>query len=148
MLIDDDQGLTLLHSSAYYGKIKPMRTLVEHFGADVSYPDYRGQTPLHIATLTGNIETAIYLIDMKKQGLVEAKDNALMTALMNSVVACNDYVFIYLYFKFRCDTNTLDFNGNTLLHLAAQSNSMNIARLLRHLYKTDLKQDYLKTIQG
>ena len=71
-----------------------------------------------------------------------------MTALMNSVVACNDYVFIYLYFKFRCDTNTLDFNGNTLLHLAAQSNSMNIARLLRHLYKTDLKQDYLKTIQG
>ena len=76
---------------------------------------------------------------MKRPGLIEAKDNALNTALMNAVVSCNDSVFIYLYFKFRCDTNTLDYNGNTLLHLAAQSNSMNIARLLRHLYNTDLK---------
>ena len=41
-LIDEDQGLTLLHSAAYYGKMKPLRTLVEHFGADPSYPDYRG----------------------------------------------------------------------------------------------------------
>jgi len=125
-----------------------MRTLIEHFGADVSFVDYRGQTPLHIAILTGNLESAIYLIDRKEPGLIEAKDNALNTSLMNSVVAGNDYVFIYLYFKFRCDTNTLDFNGNTLLHVAAQSNSINIARLLRHLYKTDLNQDYLKTIQG
>ena len=123
-----------------------MRTLVEHFGADVSYPDYRGQTPLHISILTGNLESTVYLIDRKEPGLIEAKDNALMTALMNAVVACNDYAFIYLYFKFRCDTNTLDFNGNTLLHLAAQSNSINISRLLKHLYKTDLNQDYLKTI--
>ena len=90
----------------------------------------------------------MYLIDMKRPGLIEAKDNALNTALMNAVVSCNDSVFIYLYFKFRCDTNTLDYNGNTLLHLAAQSNSMNIARLLRHLYNTDLKQDYIKTIEG
>ena len=54
---------------------------------------------------------------------------------MNSITTCNDFAFVYLYFKGACDLSRLDFNGNSLLHLAAQSNSINIARLLRHIYK-------------
>ena len=61
MKIDADQGLTLLHSAAYYGKVKPLKALIETFNADSSVPDYRGQTPLHIAALSGNLEACIYL---------------------------------------------------------------------------------------
>lgn len=42
MTIDADQGLVLLHSAAFYGKIKPVRALVEKFRADASIADYRG----------------------------------------------------------------------------------------------------------
>ena len=42
MTIDSDQGLVLLHSAAFYGKIKPVRALVEKYHADASMPDYRG----------------------------------------------------------------------------------------------------------
>jgi ankyrin repeat protein len=39
-----------------------------------------------------------------------------------------------LYFSENCEIRTFDINGNTLLHLAARSNSVNIAKLLKHLY--------------
>ena len=42
MTIDADQGLVLLHSAAFYGKIKPVRALIEKYHADASMPDYRG----------------------------------------------------------------------------------------------------------
>lgn len=54
---------------------------------------------------------------------------------MNSVLTSNDLAFVYLYFKGSCDLSRLDFNGNSLLHLAAQSDAINIARLLKHIYK-------------
>jgi ankyrin repeat protein len=43
--------------------------------------------------------------------------------------------FIYLFFKEQCSLRNIDLNGNTVLHLAARSNSINIARLLRHMYR-------------
>lgn len=57
-----------------------------------------------------------------------------MTPLMDSVV-CNNYLaFIYLYFKHSCDPSNLDINGQSLIHLAAKANSIQIAKLLKHLY--------------
>jgi len=65
---------------------------------------------------------------------LDHRDNALMTPIMNSVITGNDHAFVYLYFKGSCDLSGLDLNGNSLLHLAAESGSTNIARLLRHIY--------------
>jgi ankyrin repeat protein len=56
-----------------------------------------------------------------------------MTALMNSVVTNNTSSFAYLFFQEGCSLNEIDINGNTILHLAAKSNSVNIAKLLRHI---------------
>ena len=50
---------------------------------------------------------------------LDCHDNALMTPIMNSVLTGNDFAFVYLYFKGSCDLSRLDFNGNSLLHLAA-----------------------------
>lgn len=62
-LLDPEQGLTLLHSAAYYNKVKPLRTLIEKFGANPALADFRGQTPLHVATLAGNLEASVLLAD-------------------------------------------------------------------------------------
>ena len=141
MVIDAERGLTLLHSAAYYGKIKPMRALVERFHADKRAQDYQGQTPLHIATLAGNLEACVYLTEKLRKHDVQAKDYNLMTALMNCVVSNSEHAFIYLYFKGKSNLSHVDSNGNTLLHLAAEHNATNIARILKHLFEIEVKEE-------
>jgi len=41
-LVDESQGLRILHYACYFGKIKALKTLVEVFKADVNAIDYRG----------------------------------------------------------------------------------------------------------
>jgi Ankyrin repeat len=61
-----------------------------------------------------------------------------MTGLMNSVSNNNIPSFIYFFFEEECSLNNVDINGNTILHLAAKSNSISIAKILRHIYE-DMK---------
>ena len=99
--------------------------------------DYRGQTPLHVATSSGEIGSMLYLtsaLEGNEDEYREIKDNALMTPLMNTVVENNVPSFCHLYFKRKCGLNHVDIQGNTLMHMAAKSNSINIAKLLRHIY--------------
>jgi ankyrin repeat protein len=58
-----------------------------------------------------------------------------MTPLMNTVTTNNLPSFVYLFFKEHCHLNHVDIYGNTLMHLAAKSNAVNIAKILKHLYK-------------
>lgn len=53
---------------------------------------------------------------------------------MNTVANNHPEAFVYLNFKEQCSLRNIDINGNTILHLAARSNSINVARLLKHLY--------------
>jgi len=57
-----------------------------------------------------------------------------MTPLMNTVSSNHEASFVYLHFKENCDLKNIDLNGQTLLHLAARANSINIAKLLKHIY--------------
>ena len=139
--IDQEQGLSILHSAAYYGKIKPVRTLIEKFKADPTISDYRGQTPLHIAAMAGNLDVCVYLSDILKKRDVEAKDNSFMTPLMNCIVSNNEHAFVYLYFKGKTSLNHVDASGNTLLHLAAEHNATNIALILKHLFEIEVKEE-------
>lgn len=41
-LIDEAQGLRLLHYACYFGKIKALKALVELYGAELNAIDYRG----------------------------------------------------------------------------------------------------------
>lgn len=86
-----------------------------------------------MATSSGELGALIYLCESSPV-LKEAKDNALMTALMNTVSNSNMPSFVYLFFKEHCSLNHVDINGNTLLHLAAKSNSIGVAKILKHVF--------------
>ena len=62
---------------------------------------------------------------------------------MNTVSSNHEASFVYLHFKENCDLKNIDLNGQTLLHLAARANSINIARLLKHIYQEQIKEDSL-----
>jgi hypothetical protein len=72
--------------------------------------DYRGQTPLHVATSSGELGATLYLsscLDLI-EGSRESKDNGLMTPLMNTVSTNNLPSFVYLFFKEHCHLNHVD----------------------------------------
>lgn len=71
----------------------------------------------------------------------ESKDNALMTPLMNTAANNHPESFVYMYFKENCDLKNTDLQVSTLLHLAAKSNSINIVRLLSHIYAEQTHED-------
>ena len=94
-----------------------------------------------MATSSGELGAILYFtsqLNDNNSHIKEAKDNGLMTALMSSVENNNIAGFIHLFFEERCNLNTVDLNGNTILHIAAKANAINIAKILKHLY-TDLK---------
>jgi ankyrin repeat protein len=74
-----------LHYACYFGKIKALKALVEIFGADMNAIDYRGQTPLHVASTSGELGSIVYMCSRGEACEKEASDNALMTPIMNSV---------------------------------------------------------------
>jgi ankyrin repeat protein len=50
-----------LHYACYQGKIKALKALCEEFNADITAIDYRGQTPLHVATSSGELAAVVYI---------------------------------------------------------------------------------------
>lgn len=76
----------MLHYACYFGKIKALKALVEVFSADTNVIDYRGQTPLHVASVSGELGAVVYMCS-KHDCDKDAKDNALMTPLMNTVAS-------------------------------------------------------------
>ena len=63
-----------------------------------------------------------------------------MTPLMNSVSISSISSFVYLFFDRQCSLNTVDIHGNTIMHLAAKGNSLDIAKILKHIYNDAQKQ--------
>ncbi len=64
-----------------------------------------------------------------------------MTPLMNTAANNHPESFVYLYFKELCDLKNTDVHVSTILHLAARSNSINIVRLLKHVYQEMSHED-------
>lgn len=108
--MDLTQGLRLMHYACYFGKIKALKALIEIFKADINAIDYRGQTPLHVASVSGELGALIYVC-MRENSNKDAKDNALMTPLMNTVSSNHEASFVYLHFKESCDLRNVDLNG-------------------------------------
>ncbi|MEM1598787.1 MAG: ankyrin repeat domain-containing protein [Pyrobaculum sp.] len=73
-------------------------------GADVNARDGRGQTPLHKAAESGNLDAVVLLIKLGAE--VDAEDDAGKTPLCVAVENCRDRVFAYLLqngAKIKCD---------------------------------------------
>jgi ankyrin repeat protein len=110
-IIDPNQGLKLLHYSCYFGRIKALKALTEIFKADINTIDYRGQTPLHVSSVSGELGATIYMCSKGPLCFKDTKDNALMTPLMNTVSRNHEPSFIYFYFKENCELRNVDING-------------------------------------
>ena len=69
---------------------------MDKYGASLDVCDYRGQTALHLAVLMQNQECATFIIEsMQVKGVnIHVKDNALVSPLMNSVIASSEINFI------------------------------------------------------
>lgn len=137
----------MLHYACYFGKIKALKPLIEIYKADTNAIDFRGQTPLHVAAVSGELAAVVYMCT-KEATIKEAKDNALMTPLMNTIASNHEASFIYLHFKEMCDLRNIDVNGHTFLHLAARNNAVNIAKLLMHLSKVHDLDSNLNTFES
>jgi|LauGreDrversion4_2_1035121.scaffolds.fasta_scaffold127953_4 ankyrin repeat protein len=101
----------MLHYACYFGKVKTIKAICEEYKADPLAKDYRGQTPLHVATSSGELGAMLYLISILDGSDIEykeIKDNALMTPLMNTIVENNVPSFCYLLFKQKCSLNHID----------------------------------------
>ena len=62
-VVEETEGLRLLHYASYFGKAKALRVLCEVYGADKTSKDFRGQTPLHVAASCGELAALSYLAD-------------------------------------------------------------------------------------
>ena len=93
---------------------------------------------MHVAAVSGELSSVVYMCT-RDACMKEAKDNALMTPLMNTINSNHEASFIYLHFKEGCDLRNVDVNGHTLLHLASRSNALNIAKLLMHISEANSK---------
>ncbi|XP_042564353.1 L-asparaginase [Clupea harengus] len=84
----------LLNTAALQGDIVTLRTHIEQ-GADVTIPDNRGRTPLHLAAAESDCQTVRYLIS--KGSEINARDNAGETAIFDAVRCKNLEVVKFLY---------------------------------------------------
>lgn len=55
---------TPLHVAAEFGQVEICKLFIEEFNVNVNIPDEHHNVPLHSACLTGQLETALYLIRM------------------------------------------------------------------------------------
>lgn len=71
MIIDENQGLNLLHCACFYGNLNAIKAYIEVFNADCNQTDYRGQSPLHILVMSGHNNGLVYLCErqMEKEHL-------------------------------------------------------------------------------
>ena len=60
-IIDQNQGLKVIHYACYFGKVKALKTLVELYKPNLNSIDYRGQTPLHVASASGELSSIVFM---------------------------------------------------------------------------------------
>ncbi len=120
----DQNGRTLLHLAALYGRCAEIELLIQN-GAKVDAKGKGGQTPLFATALAGNKDAAESLI--ANGANVNAKDNLQSTAL-HRAVKLNNFVslfmskdridFVELLFAHGADVNARDGSKYTPLHCA------------------------------
>ncbi len=107
-------GRTPLHAAAIYNRTNTATLLIEH-GAKVNAPDLFGFTPLHLAALLGASDTAALLLKNKADPTLPTAEPSAESRLRLSMMA---------------GPESLIFNQDTALHLAAAMCQTNLIRLL------------------
>lgn len=111
--------------------IKSNYRIVEYLlnkGANSLYQVNSGETPLHFATYSGNLQTVKMLLE-SNPSLLEMMENRGYTALHYSAWYGHESITNYLISK-NANKQTLSKNGETPLDMAKKSQKYNIIRIL------------------
>jgi ankyrin repeat protein len=117
----DDYGNTMLHRQCEIGNLKNVKYLIQHYSADVSAKNKRGQTPLHLAcTSNNNLKIVKYLIE-EQNADPTVTCNEGKTAIHNAAKNENPIILRYLIEEQKQGIEATDSDGKTALHMACQN---------------------------
>lgn len=129
----NDNGYSVLHYIAYYSKIQYLIIYSTHTNNFVS-PSNDGETPLHIACKYGSTQFIyIFLNFVKNINPLFNGKTPILIGLENNRI---DIVTIFLNNKHFNINDTIDSNGNTLLHYSCKLSNNILFDLLLSLKET------------
>ena len=104
-IIDKSQGAKLVHYIGTFGKVKTLKTFLRRFEVDLGATDDNGQTIVHYAARRGQLTMLKYLRQEGEQHGVtlESPNSYGLTPIVYAMMNHKVHVFIYLYFKLRCE---------------------------------------------
>jgi ankyrin repeat protein len=127
----DDNGNTLLHKECERGNLKNVKYLIEHYDADVSAKNKKGQTPLHLAcTKEFNLKVVKFLIEEQKADYEIACKNGKTALHYAAQHLLSVGVVSYLIKNVNADPAVTCSEGKTALHYATKNGGLGIARFL------------------
>lgn len=124
----DMNGIAPLQSLASRGLVKAAELLIEK-GADLNIQDKFGlATPLHMASISGHYQMLVLLIEKGADAYIVDKNEN--TVLHSAVNGNQMKIAEYLIAKYPELLNSLDFDGNSCLHIAVKSEMKEMVELL------------------
>jgi myosin-5 len=127
-------GHIALHIAAKYGKMEAVKTLTQpQFRPLLNDRDYNGNTPLHFAATSQSRHAATVVAHLLGKGAdpVMKSSNGIFPIIAHLLTTQKDDAeIINLLLKYGSDPNTLDTNGNSVLHIAVSRGLWKIAACL------------------
>ena len=135
----DRSGMTLLHYAAEVGQLEMVKFLIKN-GADPSFTNEIGNTPMHVGVLNSHLAVVKYLIAVSPEQ-VNVSNVASYTPL-HSCAAMNHIKMVQYLVENGADVNALTKHGNTPYALALKSQFSLVAEFLARAMGNPLN-DYL-----
>ncbi|XP_041734885.1 palmitoyltransferase akr1 [Coregonus clupeaformis] len=139
-----DAGMTAFHFACRHGNVYVMHQMMQH-GADLRMVDHQGKTALHHGVCGGNIVAMQYLWET---GMFRWCDGDMyhVTPLHLAADTGNTEVVRYLLRDKRCMVETVDEDGLTAVHVAAERGCVEVCWTL--LQRSGFRILHLKTYSG
>ncbi|KAI3849291.1 hypothetical protein MKX03_001690 [Papaver bracteatum] len=144
---EDSQGCTPLHLASTGYNVEMVRVLIKANPNACVAPDKNGGTPLHLAAMTDEVKVMKLLIqsrpDAIHQRLLNKNETILHLCVKHNNFRAMKMLVDYLVANredlannphARITVNSIDSDGNTILHLAAKNKQI---KMLKHLIGSD-----------
>lgn len=123
----DHYGETPLFDCARKGKLELAKMLIHHF-AQVNVQNRQGELPIHLASRKGNIDLIKLLIENGSFTNKKADDERL--PIHEAILGGQKDVIQFLLKEGKQSWLQIDSSGNSLLHYAARTSSLQVIKLL------------------